>query len=117
MSESKMDYSYQSVPSSFEDFEKEDRFYGEMCRRLDAYIERAERFPFWFLLVLWMVCPGIVLAADKIDSDLGIIIGTCFIWGLAYGTLSYVVPRERLRAVLDFVSEERGGGPTTVSPS
>jgi len=78
MSESKMDYSYQSVPSSFEDFEKEDRFYGEMCRRLDAYIERAERFPFWFLLVLWMVCPGIVLISlldftwmDMADPVLG----------------------------------------------
>ena len=106
MSESKTDYSYQSVPSSFDDFEKEDRFYVEMCCRLDAYVQRKGRFAYWFCFLLWIVCPPIVMSLGKNGSDLGIIIGSFFVWGLAYGTLYYFVPLERIKAVLNFISEE-----------
>ena len=107
MSETNM--SYQSVPSSLEDFAKEDRFYQSMCWRLTDHLESKQYHAIMYLfVVLWMVCPAIVLFAGRMGGELGAIIAVLSVWGLAFATdraiLKYWVPREKIGAVLEFVS-------------
>lgn len=101
------DLSYQRVPSSFEDYEKEDNLYSEMCSDLTNYVakKRATGLKIFVgLWLLWIIGVGQALRHPNSEISIMVVVIGAMLLSLKYWT--YYRPLTQIEAILTFITED-----------